>query len=110
MALLETLAAMTILASAGIALSLLASQALHAVAIARLRADEIRRANAFLHAVTLWPREDLERRLGERAQGDWKLEINRSLPLLYTVVLRDSTGTRDILRTALFRPAIDVAP
>ena len=65
---------------------------------------EMREASAFLHAVSLWTREDLDRRLGERPQGRWRLIVQRPTPTLYEVVLTDSAVTHEVLRTTLFRP------
>ena len=62
-------------------------------------------ASNFLNSVSLWSREELDQRLGEREQGNWRLEITRSTPELYVVTLRDSLGASTVIRTALFRAA-----
>jgi type II secretory pathway pseudopilin PulG len=103
-ALLEVLAALVILASAGGGAVMLAIETARAVERARAGEAALRQASAFLDAVALWPRADLDRRLGDRRQGPWRLRIDRPAPTLYVVVLTDSTGARDLLRTALFRP------
>lgn len=102
--LLEAIIALMILSVAGTAAVTLVGQSADAVRRAREADAEARRASAFLHAVSLWTREDLDRRLGERPQGDWKLQIQRPAPTLYEVVLVDSAATYEILRTALYRP------
>lgn len=102
-ALLEALVALTILATAGAAIVVFATDAFRAVVLARAADAEVRRANALLEAVTLWPREDLDRHLGDRAQGPFRMVIQRPVPTLYTVVLTDSTRRRQILRTAIYR-------
>jgi type II secretory pathway pseudopilin PulG len=102
--LLEAMAALAILSTAGLAAAALAGQAADAVRRAQTADAELREASAFFHAVALWTREDLDRRLGERPQGRWTLVIQRPAPTLYEVVLADSALTREILRTALFRP------
>src|SRR6185437_15184452 len=84
MVLLEVLVAMTILAVGGAAIVSLAS--------------------AFLDAVALWPRADLDRHLGVRAEGAWHLVVERPLPTLYQVTLTDSAHDHDILSTTLYRP------
>lgn len=72
----------------------------------------MRRASAFLDAVVLWPREDLDRHLGERPEGPWVLRVDRPAPTLYAVTLLagpdDSTATAGtlLLATSLFRPAV----
>lgn len=102
--LLETVAAVTIVAFAGVAAVTAVGESMAAVRNAREADAELRAANAFMEAVALWPREDLERRLGDRPQGPWRLVIERPLPTLYTVMLTDSTGGRALLRTSLYRP------
>ena len=58
--------------------------------------------------MSLWPREDLDRRLGERAQGPWRLTITRPAPTLYVVSLADSASGgaagAELLTTTLYRP------
>ncbi|HEX2210519.1 MAG TPA: type II secretion system protein [Longimicrobium sp.] len=102
--LLEAIVALVILSVAGTAAVTLVSQSADAVRRARIADAEMREASAFLHAVALWPREDLDRRLGQREQGPWKLIIQRPTPTLYEVVLTDSAVAHEILRTTLFRP------
>ena len=102
--LLEVIVALTILATAGLAAVTGTREAMHAVQHAR-EADRDRiRASAFLEVVALWPREDLDQRLGDRPQGPWRLRIDRPLPTLYEVTLSDSARRRAILRTSLYRP------
>lgn len=103
-ALLEALVALTILAVAGAAIVAFATDASRAVVLAREADAELRRANALLEAAALWPREDLDRHLGDRAQGPFRMEIQRPFPSLYTVLLTDSTRRRQLLRTAIYRP------
>ena len=105
--LLEAIVALVILSVAGTAAVTLVSQSADAVRRARIADVETREASAFFHAVALWTREDLDRRLGERPQGEWKLLVQRPAPTLYEVVLTDSAVTREILRTTLFRPEPD---
>jgi hypothetical protein len=93
-----------ILAVAGTSAVTLVSQSADSVRRARVADAEMREANAFFHAVALWTRDDLDRRLGEREQGRWKLIVQRPTPTLYEVVLTDSAVTHEILRTTLFRP------
>jgi hypothetical protein len=102
--LLEAIVALVILSVAGTAAVVLVSQSADAVRRAREAEAEAREANAFFAAVSLWTRDDLDRRLGDRAQGGWRLMIQRPTPTLYEVVLTDSARTHEILRTSLFRP------
>lgn len=101
--LLEAIVALVILSVAGTAAVTLVSQSADSVRRARVADEEMREANAFFHAVALWTRDDLDRRLGERPQGRWKLLIQRPTPTLYEVVLTDSALTREVLRTTLYR-------
>jgi type II secretory pathway pseudopilin PulG len=103
--LLETMVALVVLSVAGASAVAMVAQSADAVRRAQAADAEVAAASAFLHAVALWPREDLDRRLGDRAQGDWRLRILRPTPTLYEVALTDSTGRRVILQTALYRPA-----
>ena len=103
--LLEAVVALVILSVAGTAAVTLVAGSADAVRRARIADEEAREAGAFLHAVALWSRDDLDRRLGARAQGEhWRLVIQRPSPTLYEVVLTDADGTREVLRTTLFRP------
>jgi type II secretory pathway pseudopilin PulG len=111
-ALLEVIVALTILAVAGTAAAEHARACADAVARARRADDETRRASALLDAVALWPREDLDRRLGARPQGPWTMVVERESSTLYVVTLADSARVasdgaalsgRTLLRTALYR-------
>ena len=102
--LMEAMVAVVILAVAGTTAVTLVSQGADSVRRAREADVEAREASALMHAVALWTREDLDRRLGSRAQGPWRLSIQRPDPELYDLALMDSAGTRVILRTSLFRP------
>ncbi len=121
-ALLEAMVALTILAMAGIWAIAMASEAGAAVRRAHAADEEIRRASAFLDAVALWPRADLDRHLGDRPEGRWILHVERPAPTLYTVVLSTAIDTvaglpdakpmggRELLRTALYRPEAPNVP
>jgi type II secretory pathway pseudopilin PulG len=101
--LLEVLVALAILGASGAALATLAVGASDAVARARSRDDEVRRASAFLEVVALWPREDLDRHLGRRPQGEWTLEVRHPTANLYLVALSDSGASHPLLATSLYR-------
>jgi type II secretory pathway pseudopilin PulG len=101
--LLETLVALAILGAAGAALAALAVGATDAVHRAERLDDDVRRASAFLDVVALWPREDLDRHLGARPQGEWILDVQHVAPTLYTVAIADSGVARPLLHTALYR-------
>lgn len=105
--LLEVVAAVLILSIAGVTAVVMVTEAARSVERARAADAEMRAASAFLDAVALWTPEDLDRRLGVRRQGPWRLYLERPLPALYTVVLADTAGGRVLLRTSLFRPEED---
>jgi len=102
--LLEAIVAMVILAVAGTAAVTGVAQAADSVRRAGEADREVREASAFMNAAALWTREDLDRRLGNRPQGSWRLVIQRPSQELYDLALTDSTGEHVLLRTSLFRP------
>ena len=102
--LLEVLVALAILSIAGAAVVGFAEETGRALIDARRAERELRRTSAFLDAVTLWSRDDLDRHLGDRREGPWRMRVGRPTPTVYTILLMDSSGTRELLRTALFRP------
>jgi type II secretory pathway pseudopilin PulG len=103
-ALLETIIALAILGAVSAATTSLAITAVDTAARARDAEGSLRRASAFLEAVALWPRSDLDRHLGTRRQGAWRLIVQRPFATLYTIQLTDSSGDRTLLQTAVFRP------
>ena len=103
-ALLEVLVSLVILTTAGATVVSLAAETSRAVRRAREAEMELRPALVFFGAVTLWPREDLDRHLGTRPQGPWRLRVDRVATTLYALTLTDSLGTRPLLRTVVFRP------
>jgi prepilin-type N-terminal cleavage/methylation domain-containing protein len=102
-ALLEVLAALAILGIAGSGLTAFAIDVGGAVHRARAEDERMRSTSAFLDKIALWERDDLDRHLGDHRQGDWRLSIARPSATLYVVRLADSSGTRTLLSTALYR-------
>lgn len=101
--LLEAMIALAILGVAVLTFVAVTRASGEAVARAARADSEARAAARFIAAVSLWPRADLDRRLGERAEGRWRLRVSRSGERIYVVVLGDSSGHRELLRTALYR-------
>jgi len=101
--LLEVLVAMTILAVAGMALLSGSSQAAQSLSMAREREREMRDASAFLDAVSLWTRADLDRHLGTRPQGPWRMHVARPTVSIYEVTITDSATSAPLLRTSIYR-------
>ena len=102
--LLEAIVALTILTVAALASVAMVRQGVDSVRRSREAELDVRQASAFMEAIMLWPRADLDRHLGNRAEGPWRLEVNRPIPTLYLVVLTDSMSRRELVRTALYRP------
>jgi type II secretory pathway pseudopilin PulG len=101
--LLEVIVALAILSIAALSAVILARQGAQVVAHAQGADQHIQAASAFMDVVSLWPRTDLDRRLGDHPQGPWTLHIDRPTPTLYRVALSDSLGGLPLLETALFR-------
>ena len=76
-ALLEVIVALAIFATAGVAALAMAAEITRVVRDAHAAEAELRDASAFLEAVVLWPRSDLDQRLGDRRQGPWLLRVER---------------------------------
>src|SRR6266550_577741 len=85
--LLEALVALALLATVGGAAAWTASEAIRAVGHVHDTESRIRAAARLLTAVSLWSREDLDRHLGSRAEGPWRMRIDRPRPMLYEVTL-----------------------
>ncbi|MGH7621062.1 MAG: hypothetical protein ACREMU_01870 [Gemmatimonadaceae bacterium] len=102
--LLEAIVALVILASAGATIVTMTAEAASAVHRVRGAEEELRAANEFFGAVSLWSREDLDRHLGDRVQGKWLMRVDRPAPTLYVATLSDTATHRELLRTSLFRP------
>jgi type II secretory pathway pseudopilin PulG len=102
--LLEVLVALVILTTAGAVIVVLGADTARAVERARVAEADQRRAAGFFELVTLWPRTDLDRHLGEHEQGPWRLRVGRPTSTLYTLTLTDSLGVRTLLHTVVYRP------
>ena len=106
MTLLEVLVALSILGVAGAATIGLTTESWRAIRTAREADGSLREASAFFDAVASWPRDDLDRHLGDRGQGPWRMRVDRPTPTLYVVTLVDSSSGVTILETSLFRPEV----
>ena len=78
MVLLEVIVGLTILAVSATTMVELAGESLQAVARANDADAEVHRADAFLQAVALWPRADLDRHLGDRLEGPWTMRVDHA--------------------------------
>lgn len=105
-ALLEALVALTLLAITGVAL-------LGAIAEGAHVADEARRtellaveADRLMDAATLWSVSELDQRLGTRAQGPFRMRIDRPVGSLYLISIIDTTTSEVLVRTSLHRTGL----
>jgi len=101
--LLEVIVAMTILIIAGCSAVVWVRQLSDSLAHTRLVTDEVVAASRYLDIIALWTREDLDRHLGERRQGRWRVRIDRPVPTIYGVAIEDSVGGKSLIRTWLYR-------
>ena len=91
-ALLETLVALAILSGAGLGLVELVSAGLAAERDARKRERVLAVEARVLTALTLFKREDLDRRLGRHSIGDVIAEVERPEPTLYRIALAQASA------------------
>ena len=105
--LLEALVALAVLATVGSVAAWTATESIRAVGRARDAEARVRLAGRLLTAVSLWPREDLDRHLGSRAQGSLRMQVDRPHPTLYGVSLLDGATGAVLLRTSLYRQEPD---
>ena len=101
--LLEVLVALSVLGIVASAAAWRTGEWLHSVSRVHAREAELRAGNRLFSAVSLWPREDLDRHLGSTAQGAWSLRVERPAETLYQVTLRDTASGAVLLRTTLYR-------
>jgi hypothetical protein len=104
--LLEAVTALAILGVFGSAIAMEVWQSLATVQRLHDAEERVLAAGRFLEAVALWPRADLDRHLGNRRNGPWRLTILGSGGL-YEVAIADSNGV-PLLATTVHRP--DVQP
>jgi hypothetical protein len=109
-ALLEAIVALTIVTVAVLSAVTMVRQGVETVRRAEAAEVVTTRASAFMEAIVLWPRADLDRHLGNRAEGPWRLDITRPTGTLYLVALSDSGSGRELIRTAIYRPEPINAP
>lgn len=101
---LEVLVALVILATAGIASLSFVDGALRNTRRAIERDTAIRMASNQLDAIALWSRTDLDRQLGARPQGAWRIVVDRPWMSIYVVSIVDSVTLDTLVSTSLYRP------
>ena len=102
--LLEVLAALVILATAGMGLVALVSAGLRGERDARDREQVLAKEERLLGALTLLRRSELDQRLGRRQIGDILVDIQRPEPALYRIalLLQSSPDVEDLV-TVVYR-------
>lgn len=101
--LLEVLVALLILAFGGL---VVVDSSARIAAIAFRVADTeamFRQADQYMTAISLWSPEELNRHLGRHRRGRWVLDVQRTANALYEVNVMDSTASRTLLHTTLYR-------
>lgn len=106
-ALLEVLVGLTLLATSGVTLLTLLVQSSGSVELHHRRDVETRAASAALDAIAIWPREQLDARVGRSQRGPWTVEITLLTPTLYRVTIEHPLTGQVVLRTILYRQADD---
>ena len=102
--LLEAVIAITVLGIVISGTAWMATEALASLNRAQEAEAEMREANRFLTAVSLWSATELDRRLGTTEQGPWLLRIDRTGAYLYVVTLMErEPDAPPLLGTILFR-------
>jgi hypothetical protein len=103
-ALLETLVALAILFAAGLALLDLVTGGLRAERDARERERVLAVEDRVLTALTLFRRDELDRRLGRHPIGKLVVDVERPEPTLYRIAVLQATSpeTEDLV-TVVYR-------
>lgn len=110
-ALLEVLAAVTILGVAGVGLLEVVTAGTRAVAAAIVRERELADEERLLAEYTLLARADLDRRLGRREVGPYFADVQRPERTLYRIALARKTAPEvEDLVTVVHRPETPRAP
>jgi len=110
-ALLEVLVALVILATAAIAFVELVDGGTRAVTQARKRERELADEDRLLSAYTLLARSALDRRLGTRDVGPYRVSVQRPEPTLYRLAMsRAEAPEIEDLVTVVFRQEQGHAP
>ena len=110
-ALIEVLAAILLLAVAGLALADLVGEELRSVAADRRRETALADEERLLGALSLLTRPDLDRRLGTWALGPYLVQVQRPERTLYRIALARADAAKiEDLATVVYRPEDASAP
>lgn len=89
-------------------MSVLGAESVRLVANASDRGTNLLEADRLLRAVSFWRRDDLDRHLGDREQGEWWMRVDRRGDL-YRIGLRHERESPEFLSTTLYRRAAATA-
>lgn len=103
--LLEVIMALVILGCAGLGVAATLRESMDVVMHARELDEEVAAAGRFLDAAAIWTAPDLDRHLGDRPAGSWRLAVSRFGQHVYRVSITDSTGASVLVETYLYRPS-----
>lgn len=104
-AMLEVFIALMVLSVAGLGLIQSLSLGQHALSHAITEERRVRDANRVLGVMSLLGRDDLVRRLGMHQTGPFMVEVQRPVPELYRITVRDTTArAAALLVTVVHRP------
>lgn len=104
-ALLEALLALAILGTAGLSLVALVRAGLESERRAGVEEAAVETSSRVLTAMTLLTREDLDRRLGRHAIGEFTIEVQRPDRALYRVAIAAAgRPAHELLVTVVYRP------
>lgn len=107
-ALLEAIIALAVLGSAGLSLIAILRQAVMAQVGSQQAEQVLMNADRVLAATTLLTRVDLERRIGTRKVGEFRIEVSRPEPTLFRIALTEVRAPdRLLLVTVIHRPGLD---
>jgi len=103
--LIETLAALAIVGVGVFAILSIGVAGAHAVSAVHARERQIETADELMRIVTLWPRADLDRHLGDRREGEFILTIQLLTSDVYQLTVRDSSAIRalPLLVSSMYR-------
>lgn len=104
MLLLEVMLGTLLLAIAGIALVTLLAQTVETVRTGRAVEHRTTLAVETLNRATLWSEVELESHIGRARMGLWDVEVTHPDLQLYTITVRDTATSVEILHTTVYRP------
>ena len=102
-ALLEVIAALTLLVISAVAGASLLAHLFHTVAAAERTDRDTAAAAAVIARVSLWPRARLEQALGEHPSGDFIVSVQRLTPTLYKVDVASMLRRVSALSSVFYR-------